>query len=180
MIIRDQKSKLLKNLDPTIKAKWDEIISQKFLNSSYFHNYHVFACYYPLSYEFSTLKIITALLKAQKKVCLPRIKDQQLIFYYVDDINALVCDNSWKILQPKANNYNITNISDIEVFLIPLIAYSNSKQRIGHGKGFYDRFLASTNKNQIKVACAYKSQKIRNNIKFDEWDQPLDEIINND
>ena len=44
------------------------------------------------------------------------------------------------------------------VVLIPLLAYDNKKNRLGYGKGFYDRYLKKY-KNILKIGVAFSFQK---------------------
>lgn len=63
----------------------------------------------------------------------------------------------------KKNNFNIPEPisgprfedTKIEVVFIPLLAYDEKGNRIGYGKGFYDRFLARCNPDTIKVGLSF-------------------------
>ena len=41
------------------------------------------------------------------------------------------------------------------MILVPLLAYDLQGNRVGYGKGFYDRFLAKCNANVQKVGLSY-------------------------
>jgi len=43
----------------------------------------------------------------------------------------------------------------IEVVFLPLLAYDSLGNRVGYGKGFYDRFLAKCNPNVVKIGLSY-------------------------
>ena len=45
--------------------------------------------------------------------------------------------------------------SQIEVVFIPLLAYDRNGNRVGYGKGFYDRFLESCHPNTLKVGLSF-------------------------
>lgn len=63
----------------------------------------------------------------------------------------------------KKNHYNIPEPVDgieiadkkIDVVFIPLLAYDNLGNRVGYGKGFYDRFLAKCKPNTIKIGLSF-------------------------
>lgn len=63
----------------------------------------------------------------------------------------------------KKNTYNIPEPIDgipiqsqqIEVVFIPLLAFDKNGNRIGYGKGFYDRFLNECNTNTIKIGLSF-------------------------
>jgi len=63
----------------------------------------------------------------------------------------------------KKNNYNIPEPIDgipiasdsIDVVFVPLLAFDKQGQRVGYGKGFYDRFLADCNPQTIKIGLSF-------------------------
>ncbi|MCB0449887.1 MAG: 5-formyltetrahydrofolate cyclo-ligase [Confluentibacter sp.] len=73
--------------------------------------------------------------------------------------NFLLTDNT--II--KKNQYNIPEPVDgieipndkIEVVFIPLLAFDKKGNRVGYGKGFYDRFLAHCNPKTIKIGVSF-------------------------
>jgi len=177
--LRNKYLQILKNISANDKRQWDEEIYQQFINSKYFANNQVFALYYSLSYEVNTIKIITALLVAKKKVALPRMNGNNLDFFYIDSLSDLVVDNQWKIYQPKVNSQKV-NITNIDVLILPLVAFNEDYYRIGHGKGYYDRFLSKSNFKGLKLVLAYKVQKVTEKIKFvNDWDIAFNVLITN-
>lgn len=63
----------------------------------------------------------------------------------------------------KKNSYNIPEPVDgieilddkVEVVFIPLLAFDNIGNRVGYGKGFYDRFLAKCKPDTIKIGLSF-------------------------
>ena len=43
----------------------------------------------------------------------------------------------------------------MEVVFIPLLAYDKNGNRVGYGKGFYDKFLAECHPNTIKIGLSF-------------------------
>jgi 5-formyltetrahydrofolate cyclo-ligase len=66
------------------------------------------------------------------------------------------CDNLTKgaygILEPP--NKTLIQPSDLDVVLLPLLAFNLQGHRIGYGKGFYDRYFNRTNKKIIKIGIS--------------------------
>lgn len=84
----------------------------------------------------------------------------------------------------KKNSYNIPEpvdgieiqSSQLEVVFIPLLAFDNLGNRIGYGKGFYDRFLADCKPETIKIGLSFF--KVENNtIEASEDDIRLDYCV---
>lgn len=66
------------------------------------------------------------------------------------------------------------HINEIDVALIPGIAFSKNRDRLGFGKGYYDRFLAEF--TGTKIGIGYDFQ-IRNNIPVSDHDVKMDLIV---
>jgi 5-formyltetrahydrofolate cyclo-ligase len=65
--------------------------------------------------------------------------------------------------------------SQIEVVFVPLLAYDSKGNRVGYGKGFYDRFLSQCSKDVIIVGLSFFEAEDR--IETNATDIPLDFIV---
>jgi len=79
--------------------------------------------------------------------------------------------NEWGITEPE--NGEAIQPGLIDMVIIPLLAFDKAGNRIGYGKGFYDRFLAECRLGIKKVGVSYFDAE---NVLFDadEYDIPLD------
>ena len=66
------------------------------------------------------------------------------------------------------------SIDDIEMVVVPAMAYDRQGNRVGRGKGYYDRPLADS--KAIKIGVAYDCQLV-DEIDTDSFDQPVDIVI---
>ncbi|MBD5306980.1 MAG: 5-formyltetrahydrofolate cyclo-ligase [Bacteroides sp.] len=64
--------------------------------------------------------------------------------------------------------------SEIEMIVVPAVAYDRRGNRLGRGKGFYDRLLATT--GATKVGVAYEFQLV-DEVPTEEHDVPMDIVI---
>jgi 5-formyltetrahydrofolate cyclo-ligase len=82
--------------------------------------------------------------------------------------------NAWNIHEPTHNEYVLTR--EIDIVLIPGLAFDRNGHRVGYGKGFYDRFLAKCRPDCLKIGLSYFApvEKIS-----DAWDGDikLDQLI---
>lgn len=62
-------------------------------------------------------------------------------------------ENAWQIREPAHDEYIET--SEIDMVLVPGLAFDLIGHRVGYGKGFYDRFLANCRPSCIKVGLSY-------------------------
>jgi len=115
------------------------------------------ALYYPAISEVNVLKIMELKLLKKFKILLPVIKGQQIKFCEWSKIDVMKV-NKFGILEPAL--YSKYMCPDI--ILVPLLAYDEKKNRLGYGKGYYDRFLNNLlkkNGNITTVGVAFSFQK---------------------
>lgn len=107
----------------------------------------------------------------KKQFFLPRVNGVNLdILPYEQSRMAL---GAFQIEEPLGNN--ITDIKDIELIIVPGIAYDRRGNRVGRGKGYYDRLLASSNATRIGVG--YDFQLIDEDIPSEKHDVAMDIVI---
>lgn len=62
----------------------------------------------------------------------------------------------------------------MELVVVPAVAYDKNGNRVGRGKGYYDRLLSRT--NAFKVGVAYDFQ-LFDEVEISEFDIPVDMVI---
>ncbi len=67
--------------------------------------------------------------------------------------NTELIENEFGIYEPQDGDE--LSATDIDLVFVPLLAYNMQGARVGYGKGFYDRFLASCRKDVIKIGFSY-------------------------
>jgi 5-formyltetrahydrofolate cyclo-ligase len=89
---------------------------------------------------------------------------------YVYDEETVLVKNKYDIMEPE----NGVEISEdvIDIILVPLLAFDEAGNRVGYGKGFYDRFLSHCNEDVIKVGLSF-FEAVDHIDDTDEFDIPL-------
>lgn len=82
--------------------------------------------------------------------------------------------NKWGITEPETGPLVAEN--QLDMILIPLLAYDGRGNRVGYGKGFYDRFLANCRPNALKVGISWFPPE-EELITHNEHDIPLDACV---
>ena len=129
--------------------------------------------YYSLPDEVYTHEAIIQLVNEGKEVFLPVVLDNFEMELHKFSRKDNMSEGAFNIMEPIGHKY--TNFDSIDVAVIPAIAYDEKNNRLGRGKGYYDRFLA-------KIPLAYKTgicfdfQKITD-MPVDNNDVPVDEVI---
>ncbi|MEP7231383.1 MAG: 5-formyltetrahydrofolate cyclo-ligase [Ginsengibacter sp.] len=107
-------------------------------------------------YEVETLHLVEFLQFKNPgiKVVVPKIdivSGKMEHFHFEDDMELI--DNFFGIAEPKDGNK--ISPAEIELVLIPLLAFDKKGYRVGYGKGFYDKFLSECRKDVLKIGLSF-------------------------
>ncbi len=122
------------------------------------------------------------LLNAGKRIYLPRFNKQEESCQYelveVFNLNSDLQLGKYGILEPKLH-LKSANIRDFKynIWLIPGVVFDNKRNRLGRGKGIYDRLLKNT--EGLTVGVFYKCQET-DCVPVEEHDYKLNKIITED
>ena len=134
------------------------------------------AGYYPSNFEVNIVDFLFQASRKNFKVGLPVIKKKYKMVFKNWIPNEPLYVNQYGILEPKKQN--ITFIPD--VILVPLAAFDRNLNRIGYGKGYYDRVLRqlSAHKKILTIGIAFSFQET-SIIPTNQYDYNLDCILTN-
>ena len=119
-------------------------------------SYQSIALYYPFDNEASPLEIINYLHSKNKEVLLPVIENNsKTLFFAKNGIQSELIKNNFGIFEPK--NKEFVDIEEIDIVLIPCVAFNDKLFRLGMGGGFYDRTF-SKKSSTILIGMAYSFQ----------------------
>jgi 5-formyltetrahydrofolate cyclo-ligase len=114
--------------------------------------------YYPSSFEVNVLKLFKINFIDKLKVYLPVLTGKNAMNFYEWKKNDVLQINKFGMLEPKV----LSNFTVPDIMLVPLLAYDGQNNRLGYGKGFYDRYLnkyLKIHKNILTVGIAFSFQK---------------------
>ena len=147
----------------------------KLISKHFYRKKITIAGYYPSYYEVDILNFLGEVSKKKFKIALPVIKSSNAMSFRSWVFKEPLYVNKFGILEPKKSNKKI--IPDL--IMVPLVAFDNKLNRIGYGKGYYDRCLQKINrikKKTIYLGIAYSFQKC-SNIPTNKYDFKLDYIF---
>ncbi len=125
--------------------------------------------YHSLPDELSTTEFIDKWCK-HKNIFLPRVNGYNLDIVPFDNN---LRQGAFNIKEP--SGHNIADIRTIDLIIVPAIAFDRNGNRIGRGKGYYDRLLKSAD-NITKIGVGYDFQLV-DKIDSETHDVPLDIVI---
>lgn len=165
------KKEIRKNVLKDRKNKNNIISSNKVINeiisSNILDKYNNIGIYYPIGNEINVMELLN--IYKDKKFYLPITKDEISFASY--KIGDELVDGPFNTKEPKGN---IVKRDLIDCFIIPCVAISKDKRRLGYGKGYYDRYLA--NYNGLKIGICYK-EHANLDVVLNDYDVCLDKII---
>jgi len=123
--------------------------------------------YYSYNNEVGTSALIAKLIDQRNEVFLPRVKGDEI------EVVPYECGKGSKdcLFEPSGQ---AVDKSTLDCVIVPLVAFDNKRNRLGYGKGFYDRFLK--NLKAQKIGIGFAVQEVAN-IETEAHDFPLDKIV---
>ena len=113
-----------------------------------------------LSYSSKSEELATESLNSyilgKSTLILPRVEGDTLEIYKVDKLNSLV-KSDWGIKEPSKESEKV-NAKTPSLLIIPGIVFDKEGQRIGYGKGFYDKFLTKIHSCATVLFVGFKEQ----------------------
>lgn len=143
----------------------DAAILQHVLRSSYAAAESFFV-YCSVKSEAPTDKLISVLLRAGKRVCVPRIEGKIMLSVPYAPLE----EGAFGIPAPRGGEDTFC-----EVAFVPLLAVDGRGTRLGYGGGFYDAYFARCPKT-LRVGLAYDVQRT-DSLPREAWDMPLNAVV---
>ena len=158
-----------------IASKFNFDLIYKLIGKHFFKRKILIAGYYPSSHEVDILNFLKKSSKKKFKIALPVIKNSNLMSFKKWDTKNPLYVSKFGTLEPERKQKNILP----DLIIVPLVAFDKHLNRIGYGKGYYDRCLKEikrTKKNSISLGVAHSFQKCKN-IPINKYDFKLDYIF---
>ena len=159
-------------LNPQEISKRSKSIQEFVINSNEFQPAKVVGTYFAFGSEVTTELIIERAKILGKKIALPRVEEDRITFYELSSTKSLI-RGRFGIMEPLPYG----KMSEIDILVVPGIAFDKKGNRLGYGKGFYDRLLLT--KRTFSIGLAYSFQLLEN-LPHDLYDKRLDAIASED
>lgn len=164
-----------KTIKENDKKDWDKKIRENLLNLDQFKRAKNIFIYVNMSDEVNTVELIELILAEGKTVAVPKVIPvlKAMEALEIKSFADLSESGAFGILEPTMDSKNISK--EIDIAIVPGLAFDEEKNRLGYGGGFYDKFF-SKYKNIEKIALCYEYQIVKSTPR-DEFDIKMDAII---
>ncbi|MBO4688400.1 MAG: 5-formyltetrahydrofolate cyclo-ligase [Clostridiales bacterium] len=140
------------------------------------------AAYMPLPDELSlrNLRMNQKQYEDAGKLCFPKVEGENLRFFLADEKEQFRT-GAFHIEEPDESCVEVMP-EEIDIVLIPAVAYGKDGIRIGRGKGFYDRFISQIFGSCGKIEGKYligviPQDRILGEVPSDSWDLRVDALL---
>ena len=151
------------------------MIQTHVINSSEFRTAKVIAAYFAIRSEVRTDYIMKTAFKNHKVLVLPKTEQDQIVFYKIFELDfekKKITKGKFGIYEPPDSSDSVHNI---DLLIVPGIAFDSNGYRIGYGKGYYDKFIEK-NKHCFSIGLAFRFQLLNFDLPHSDFDQKLDAV----
>ncbi|MDF1643407.1 MAG: 5-formyltetrahydrofolate cyclo-ligase [Pseudomonadales bacterium] len=175
-----------RNISDSQKALSGKQLAQVCMDHEWLEKSQHIACFLDHDGEISTGPLIKKLHAAGKSVYLPVLdpdKTNELLFFLYQPNDPLI-PNRFGIPEPDITRLKPISSEDLDLVLMPLVAFDEKGNRLGMGGGYYDRSFAFTlstqQTKQDRKPClagvAYSFQQV-DQLHSESWDVPLEIVF---
>jgi 5-formyltetrahydrofolate cyclo-ligase len=127
--------------------------------------------------EAGTKRLIQKALSEGRRIAVPVciLNGKVLLPCEIQSLEDLV-PGTWGILEPSEHARSMLETKEIDLAIVPGLAFDMQLNRLGYGAGYYDRFLPKMRPNTVKVGICYEFQLI-DRLPADPFDIPMDCIV---
>lgn len=174
-----------KDLTSDYMAEASMVICEKVRNLAEYQNAKTVMLYVSVGKEVSTEKLLEFALNDGKEVCLPlcldidengnKIQAEHLMEARLYNSENPLVAGAYGIPAPNPKS-QVVPLSEIDLVILPCVACDRNRNRIGHGAGYYDRFIAKLSEKCGKIAICYE-KIIQDEIPTEFHDVKMDLVI---
>jgi 5-formyltetrahydrofolate cyclo-ligase len=175
--LREHYLKLLKGQSKEECLRKSRLIADRFLALPAVQKAQSILFYASMPGEVDTLAMIEKAIFSGKRVSLPIVEQIQrkLIPTLISSMED-VHESTYGIAEPHFHPDRALALKDIDVVIVPGLAFDKQNHRLGRGKGYYDRFLSTLPGNVVTVGLAFDFQ-LTDRLPTEAHDVRLQQII---
>ena len=163
-------------MSPSERAVASRTIVDKLSALTNYQSANVVLIYMAFGSEIETKPFFERIVADGKMVVLPRVDktSQTLMLHSVESVAELQ-SSRWGIFEP-ANSAPMVALKEVGFVLLPGVAFDRTGNRLGYGRGYYDKLLLRADPTLARVAAVFSCQ-IVDKVPAGPFDQKIDTLI---
>ena len=164
------------------QANKDEVsatITDRFMNLPEYHSAQTVMFYVDVRDEVRTRQALPAAIASGKRIVIPYCVDGELELFHLQSMAELEV-GMYKILEPRADLRDVASKrlqpADLDLVMVPGVAFDRQGGRTGHGKGYYDKLLEHARADAPLIALAFETQMFPE-IPCESHDIYMDKVV---
>lgn len=153
-------------------SNWSAQIMKKIEQTNLFQQANNIAVYHSIKGEVETSLWIEKWYR-EKNIILPVVDGDDLIMVRYEGPEKLKA-GAFGIMEPVITQENVFPENNIDLVIVPGVAFDKSLNRMGRGKGFYDRLLSGVDAPKIGICFGFQ---LFDKIPAEEFDRKMDMVI---
>jgi 5-formyltetrahydrofolate cyclo-ligase len=176
--LRRKIRQLRRNISPVENQEWSSIIQKRLFSLPNYQKARSIFYYVSLPEEVNTHPMIIQSLTEGKKVIVPvsLLQEKDLLLSEIHHFPEEFYSSHYKILEPKPEFIRPFAKEQLDLVILPGLAFDQQGQRLGFGKGYFDHFLQNLPKQIPRIGLAFDFQ-ILPQIPVTDTDQPVQMLI---
>lgn len=151
------------DMTETERVRASVMMTERLLGHQWFYLSDTILGFAGYGSEISTDELLEEALRIGKKVFLPKVIGDDMVFYRIHSLNELT--EGYKGIREPALDTEVYLYDESHVnktmMLMPGVVFDGLRNRIGYGKGFYDRYLSDKPDLQLRtIAIGFKCQLV--------------------
>ena len=145
------------------RAQKSNLIATKLQKDGAFKQATTVMFYYSTEEEVQTQGLISKALSEGKKVLLPCVDKNadEIRPVEIKNLEQDLAVGSYSIMEPKPRINSKVSMNEIDLVIVPGLAFDQARYRLGRGGGFYDRFLSKLPRNVVMIGLAFNFQIVK-------------------
>ena len=153
-------------------------VQKKLFSLAEFKNAKCVCFYVSLPSEVNTAGMIGKSLQMGKRVLVPKtnLENKELSLYEIKHRTKDLKKGAYGVMEPRPENTRLAGLEEVDCLVIPGVVFDKKNNRIGRGKGYYDRFLKKFEPEVFKIGLAFSFQVV-SRIPVNAHDEPVDKVL---
>lgn len=171
---------LIQNQKEEDALRKSRVIFDKLLALPVFQKSETIVFYASFKGEVDTFAMMERAIELNKRVALPVVEKEtkKILPVRVGSIKELK-PGAYGIPEPQITIDGAVSLTDIDLVVVPGVAFDRSKNRLGRGAGFYDRFLSALPVSTPTIGLAYDFQIVDALPGLESHDRPVSLVLTN-